>query len=325
MKFGIIGTGAIVEKFLSAASGLPDFELAAFCSRDLVRARRFSARYGAPLAFDSLEAMAASDRVEAVYVASPTALHCKGSIQMLRGGKHVLCEKAAATNAGEWAEMRAAAEESGRVLLEAARHLFVPALEEVRTRLPLLGRIRRVSLVFDQYSSRYDSFKAGIVENAFDPALSNGALMDIGVYCAELLVALFGPPERLTASCVKLDNGVDGQGVILAGYDGMQAVLSYSKIGDSVEPSAIEGEAGSLLLDHVASTGAIRLKLRDGREETVLCPEKGGMRREVEAFLEAAQGKRDLSAYWEYTRMALELMDEARRQQNIVFPADRRA
>lgn len=76
--------------------------------------------------------------------------------------------------------MRKAALENQAVLLEAMRSVYSPGFQAVRENLHKLGKIRRVSFQYCQYSRRYDNFKKGIIENAFNPALSNGALMDIG-------------------------------------------------------------------------------------------------------------------------------------------------
>lgn len=70
-------------------------------------------------------------------------------------------------------------------------------------------------------------------------ARANGALVDIGVYCVQLMVALFGRPESLQSAGILLENGLDGQGMILAKCPGMLAELSYSKICDAAAPSTI--------------------------------------------------------------------------------------
>ena len=72
----------------------------------------------------------------------------------------------------------------------------------------MAGTIRRISFQYAKYSSRYDKFKEGIIENAFNPAFSNGALMDIGVYCVHPLVRLFGMPKKIIADSLLLSNGV---------------------------------------------------------------------------------------------------------------------
>ena len=76
MRFAVIGSGNIVEKFISAARTCEGFELYAVYSRTKERAEEFAAQQGAKVAFWSLEDLAACKEVEAVYVASPNYAHC---------------------------------------------------------------------------------------------------------------------------------------------------------------------------------------------------------------------------------------------------------
>ncbi|MFR6591084.1 MAG: hypothetical protein ACLURV_14390 [Gallintestinimicrobium sp.] len=137
------------------------------------------------------------------------------------------------------------------ILLEAMRSVFSPGFAAIRSLLPVLGTIRQVDFSFCKYSSRYDHFKEGIIENAFHPALSNAALMDIGVYCVHPLVSLFGMPASIQSSSIFLSNGFEGAGTVLLQYPDMQATLRYSKISDSYLPSQIQGEAATLLIDKI--------------------------------------------------------------------------
>ena len=59
MRFAVIGSGSIVEKFISAGRLCEDFELYAVCSRTRERAEQFAAQQGAKKAFWSLEDLAA--------------------------------------------------------------------------------------------------------------------------------------------------------------------------------------------------------------------------------------------------------------------------
>lgn len=56
-------------------------------------------------------------------------------------------------------------------------------------------KLRRVTLEYCQYSSRYDKFRQGEILNAFRPELANGAIMDIGVYPIYMLVQLIWDAE----------------------------------------------------------------------------------------------------------------------------------
>ena len=196
IRFAVIGTNTITDKFLQAASALPDFKLCAVYSRTLARAQEYAQKNNVSLVFDSLEALADSDQIDAVYIASPNFCHAAQSILMMQHHKHVLCEKPIASNASEFQQMYDTAIKNQVILLEAMRSVFSPGFAAIRSLLPVLGTIRQVDFSFCKYSSRYDHFKEGIIENAFHPALSNAALMDIGVYCVHVWHAGFDSKQQ---------------------------------------------------------------------------------------------------------------------------------
>ena len=326
INFGVIGTNVITERFLEAGKDAEGFCLRGVYSRSREKAVDFARKHGADLAFDSLEDMASCKEIDAVYVASPNSLHASQSIQMLKGGKHVLCEKPIASNQREFEEMKKVALEKRRILLEAMRSVYSPGFQAIRENLHKLGKIRRVSFQYCQYSRRYDNFKKGIIENAFNPALSNGALMDIGVYCVHPLVSLFGKPEKVISSSLKLSNGIDGAGTILTEYPDFQGELLYSKITDSRVSSQIQGEEGSLVIREIPDPQEVVLYYRDGRTETLEIPRtENNMVYEIREFLRFIREKRYSHEYLENSQMEIELMDEVRRQQKIFFPADRKS
>jgi len=207
IRFGMVGTGFIADWVLAGARQDARFEAAAICSRNQATADAFAAKHGIPHTFTSLEEMARSPLVDAVYIASPNALHASQSILCMSGGKHVLCEKPLASNAREARAMIEAARRYGVVLMEAMIATLNPNFRIVREQLPRLGTIRRYFASYCQYSSRYDKFREGVVLNAFDPSLSNGAMMDIGVYTVYPMVALFGRPQAVDAQGVVLSSG----------------------------------------------------------------------------------------------------------------------
>lgn len=323
MRFGIIGTGFITDWFLDAGARCGGFQLAAVYSRNLAHAKEYGAKYGATHAFDDLAALAACPDVDAVYVASPNSLHCTHSLQMLEAGKHVLCEKPVASNSAQLNKMLDTARQHNLLLLEAMRPVLSPSVEAIRQHLHRLGTVRRASLVFNQYSSRYDKYKDGVVENAFRPEFSNGALMDIGIYCVEMMVALFGKPLRIKADGVILPGSIDGQGFILAAYTDMLAELSYSKISDGAVPSVIQGEKGALVVNHLITDSTAQLILRGGKTETVSLAKDGGdMAYEIDTFIKLASTPEKAAVYQQCSLDSMEIIDEARRQQGIIFPAD---
>ena len=242
----------------------------------------------------------------------------------MKGKKHVLCEKTIASNQKELKEMIQASEENGVVLLEAMRSVFDPGFKVIQDNLYKLGPIRRVTFQYCQYSSRYDNFKKGIIENAFNPIFSNGGLMDIGVYCVHPLVKLFGMPKKIWFNAVILENGIDGAGTIMVQYKDMQGELIYSKITNSALPSQIQGEKGSMIIREISDIREVTIVYNNGEKEEISIINKydNNMYYEVEEFIKLIQTKENAKIHNQYSFMELEIMDEARKQIGLKFPAD---
>lgn len=381
IRFGIIGTNWITDRFLAAAALHPDFSLAAVYSRTEERAREFAGKHAAlrrhiagtgapdqrvhiasagaeapdqrahnarqaadgsrsqpasanaadlaPLVFTDVEAMAASGEIDALYIASPNSLHARQAIDAMKHGVHVLCEKPIASNGMELAAMIDAARRHGVLLMEAVKSTLMPGFAAVRRHIGEIGAVRRYTASFCQYSSRYDAYKAGEVLNAFRPEFSNGALMDIGIYCIYPAVVLFGKPKAVRASGLLLDSGVDGQGSLLLAYDGMEAVMSYSKITDSALPNEIQGEAGNIVIGKISEPYEVTLRRRDGSSVGLARPEDASagthsMYYELEEFIRLIREGRTESEVnsLAVSAIAMDIMDEARRQIGLRFPAD---
>ena len=289
---------------------------------------------------------------------SPNALHCEQALACIRAGKHVLVEKPVCANHREAERLFAAAREHGVVALEAMRPLHDPALRLIRDALPRLGTIRRTTLRFGKYSSRYDDVLAGRHTNIFDCAMASGALMDIGVYCVEPLIALFGAPRTIQCAAALLDEGtrgitggaIDGAGVLCASYPGHVVTLHYSKITSDLAENQIEGELGTLTFASVSMPSNARIDLRERKAadsvgysststiecalELPSCPNT--MVYELDDFIDAilavqsGASAEDAPAGWlgsvgdlqAISLASLEVMDAAREQIGVRFSAD---
>ena len=324
MRFGIIGTNYISDRFL-AALPFTSAKAVAVYSRKKETGDAFAVRHGIRSVYTSLETFFASDEFDAVYIASPNFLHKEQSILALRAGKHVLCEKPIAPSLREFEEMKAVADEKGLVLVEAMRPTFDSAWERIAALLPSLGSIRSALFDYCQYSGRYDAFLSGTVKNAFNPALSNAALLDIGVYPVSVAARLFGKPKAVKSQSFLLKNGFEGGGSILLAYEGFSAVINYSKVCDSASPSFIIGEKGSVTIDRISEPKKAVIKMRTG-EESILSFDIGeapdNMFYEINAF-SALVADRKTDAVDAISRNTLFVMDEVRGENGIVFPSDK--
>ncbi len=334
IRFGVIGTNNITDWVIAGGREDSRFELVAVCSRTQERADEFAAKHGIPYTFTSLEQMAESDLIDAVYIATPNYMHAKQSIACMNRGKHVLCEKPFASNAREAKEMIEVARKNNVTLMEAMISTLNPNFAIVKDQLKNLGTIRRYFASYCQYSSRYDKFKEGTILNAFKPELSNGAVMDIGIYTIYPMVALFGRPTKIDAQGIVLHTGVDGQGAVNFSYEGMNATVLYSKIANSALPTEIEGEEGNLLLDKIHITKDVKFIPRkatsQGKEQSYSGAAIGLPLEHSEYYYEIAefinlveQGKKEsLVNTLDNSLATMEIIDEIRRQLGVHYPAD---
>ncbi len=328
VKFGIVGSNFITDRIIVAGRMDERFELSAVYSRTAERAAEYSALHGIPNTFTSLEEMASSNDLDAIYIASPNALHASQTILCLEHGKHVLCEKPLASNAREAREMVAAARLNGCTLMEAMKPTLTPNFEVVKEYLPRIGTPRRWFAAFGKYSSRYDALKAGGLPNAFNPQLANGAAMDIGVYAIWPMVALFGAPERVQATVVMLPTGVDGHGAVNFSYDGgnMIATVLYSKMVDMALPWEIEGEQGTIRGNAINSIGQLEFRERGGGWQDITCAQHSGndYSYEISHFIDLVQSGSVESPVNTHARSiaVMEIVDDIRRQAGIIYPAD---
>ncbi len=326
VRFGIIGTNFISDWVIRGGRQDHRFEITAIYSRSQQTADDFAAKHQIPHTFTSLEAMTSSPLIDAVYIASPNALHASQAIMFMKYGKHVLCEKAFASNVREIEKMIDTARKHNVTLMEAMKSTLTPNFLAARDALNEIGKIRCYFASYCQYSSRYDKFKEGIVLNAFQPDLSNGALMDIGIYTIYPMVVLFGRPQTIKAAGVRLSTGVDGEGCVTFGYPDMSAQIMYSKISNSLLPSEIQGENGNIIFDRINIISEVNVHFRNGEKKSITCPpEKDEYYYEVKEFIDLVlSGKQESTINsWKNSLITMEIMDEIRKQLGVVYPADK--
>ncbi len=350
VRFATIGTSGIAEQFLLALADVCEADYVASYSRDLARARDFGTPFGARLFFDDIDDLVSCEDVDAVYIASPNALHAEQALAAIRHGKHVLVEKPFASNEAEARLVFDEARRAGVVALEATRSLHVPAFSAIeRIVAEDLGQVRLATFRFSKVTSRISRLRAGERINVFDPHLSGGALMDIGVYCVEPAVALFGRPERVCALAVTSPavgtSGddpccvIDLAGEALLGYGDKVVSLSYGKLSDDITSSQVEGESGTLAWDQVSCPANLRVHAHEdrgmvfrmeGASTTPVMTElpERDMACEILDFVSAVRGEGGALAARErfetVTVDSLAVMDEIRRQVGVSFPADAR-
>lgn len=323
IRFAVVGTNWITERFIDAAHESGKMRLTAIYSRKLEQAQAFGANYPVEHFFDSLEALAQSDVIDAVYIASPNSLHCQQSLLFLSHKKHVICEKPLASNLREVEQLVACAREHQVVLFEAFKSAHLPNFLILQQALPKIGKLRKAFINYCQYSSRYPRYLAGENPNTFNPQFSNGSIMDIGYYCMASTVALFGAPQTVLASATLLDTGVDAHGSVCLNYGDFDVVISHSKVSNSDIPSEIQGEEGTLVIEKISEAQGVVLTPRGENSQVLTQPQHiNTMLYEAQVFAELVEKRQVEHVGLENSLIVASLLTEIRRQTGVVFPAD---
>jgi predicted dehydrogenase len=129
----LVGTGFAVRTQLPAFRVVPGAEVRALVGRDAGRTADIARRSGIPFATDRLDAVLARPDIEVVCIATPPDLHAPMAAAALRAGKHVLCEKPLALDAGTAVALcRTARQHPDRLALVDHQLRFTPTLRRLR-------------------------------------------------------------------------------------------------------------------------------------------------------------------------------------------------
>ncbi len=271
MKYGIIGTGWIAEAFIRGARLICNSEIAAVYSRTEETGKAFADRNGIPLVFTDIDEFSKGD-FDAVYIASPNALHYEQSKKMLSAGKNVICEKPITVTPAQFLDNKALADKNGLIYMEAIMYMHTPNRERLRENIGRLGRISSAHLDFSQLSSKYPAFLRGERPNIFNPALATGCLMDLGIYCVYPCIDLFGMPEKINADAVFLETGADGSGSASLNYGDKIITFTYSKTGQDYRGSCIYGDEGTINIESISKLINSEYVDNWGKSE-IVCPD----------------------------------------------------
>ncbi len=125
VKIGIIGCGGIANgKHMPSLSKVEGAEMVAFCDLIAERAEAAKDQYGTPDAkvYTDYHKLLADPEIEVVHVCTPNRSHAEISIDAMRAGKHVMCEKPMAKTAADAKRMVEVARETGKKLTIGYQH-----------------------------------------------------------------------------------------------------------------------------------------------------------------------------------------------------------
>ena len=292
----VIGIGDIAtRRVIPAIQAQPRSCLYGVVTRDPAKAAPYTVRV-----WPTVDEALADDAVHAVYVATPVFLHAPQSIQSLRAGKHVLCEKPMAVNESEARIMLRAADESAKTFGVAYYRRSYPKVQRAK-HLLTAGAIGRPVLAELTNHMWFDG--QGTRSWLVDPARAGGGpLFDIASHRIDVLNYLFGQPLQVTAqvSNVVHHYAVEDNATVMIEYaSGVRGVVDvrwHSKVVR--DECRIRGTDGEMELSPLNGPDLVYPGAREN-----LPPHANLHYPMLENFVDAVEGKAPLlssgaSAFW---------------------------
>lgn len=199
MKIGIIGCGNI-----ATSAHIPSYmnnskvEIKYFCDIIEDRARTAVETNQCGLAITDYHDILADPEITAISICTPNHLHAKISIEAMKAGKHVLCEKPAARVYDEALEMQRVQNETGKILNIGVVNRFNNSVNLIKQYIESgdLGEVYHVYISFRSHRS-IPGLGGAFTTKAI---AGGGALIDWGVHFLDIVMYCCGDPEPRTVS-----------------------------------------------------------------------------------------------------------------------------
>jgi len=206
LRIGILGAARIAPTALVKPAGRTGrVVVTAVAARDRTKAEAFAKKHKIPRVLDSYADLIEDSEIDAVYNPLPNGLHGYWTIEAIKAGKHVLCEKPFTANADEARTVAAAANGTpGLIVMEAFHYQYHPLAKRLVeiVRSGELGNITDIDVAFSAPLWRKGDIR-------YQLALAGGATMDMGCYPVSLLRLLAPGPRVINASAKLSSPGVD--------------------------------------------------------------------------------------------------------------------
>lgn len=246
MKVAAVGSGKIVETWLSAIADVEEIVCVALCVREKskVKGEKLAEEFAVETLYTDFQTMLDKEEFDFVYIGIANDVHFQFAKQALESNKNVILEKPFTPTLAETQELISLAKERKLFLFEAITNLYVPMFQVIKDNLHNIGRVKIVNANFSQISTRYANYLAGDIHPVFDPKVYGGALYDINVYNIHLLVALFGEPKEYGYYANRGSNGIDTSGIVHMEFPQCTASAAAAKDAAGECCFSVQGEKG---------------------------------------------------------------------------------
>ncbi len=282
MRFGIIGTGRIAERFVKTAlQGTTGIEITCVYNPRIEGADRFARAHNIDIYTNNLEEF--MGLVDAVYIASPHETHYEYAKAMLNAGKHVLCEKPITLKQQEVEELYNLAKSHNLVLIEAIKTAYCPGFKALMdvVKSGKIGRVMDVEAAFTRLTP--------VNTREYQATEYNGSMLEFGSYVLLPVMRILGTDySDVSFKTIRAVNGVDAYTKVSFSYP---QGMATGKVGLGVKSEGqllISGTNGYILAESPWwMTKKFEVRYEDSnKREVYTCPyESSGLQYEVWAFV----------------------------------------
>jgi predicted dehydrogenase len=254
VRWGIVGTAKIARTAFLPGLRVAGGVAAAVAGRDLARAQGYARANVIERAIEGYQNLIDDPDVDALYIPLPNARHAEWTIQALRAGKPVLCEKPLCGSLAETERVLDVARETGTLLWEAFVFPFHPQMERIRELLAdgAIGELREIQSDF-----HFRLSDPANIRMARD--LAGGALNDVGCYPVRLARELFGDEHESAWATARWAEGSDGVDVDTQGslgFPGGRRLLLSCGFGRRLDTfSRLLGTGGQIHISNAFHPG----------------------------------------------------------------------
>lgn len=315
-RWAYIGSGNIAY---STARSIKkgNHEITAVYGRTFSKVEKFAKKQGAKAYTDLDECLNAED-VDAVYIATPHTSHVDYAVRAMELGKPVLCEKPVGVTTNDVDTLVNSAKENDVYFAEAMWTWFSDVALTVKKWVND-GEIGEVKNVVINYA--FPGIMMSKNSRVLTPSTAGGALLDVGIYPITYCYNIFGYPKSIKCDGT-IKDGIDIKETVVLSYDGFDCTLNMSllKLDESCTITGTNGEI-TLPMFHMASRAIMK---RPGKPKKVFRGKTDYLTEFTRVANEINAGKKE-SDYipFEATRACMQIMDECRKQMNLVYPFEK--
>lgn len=246
IRIGLIGAGIIGKVHLDNYAKLYGAEVVAVCDIDENVLKQVAEQYQIPYTYTDFRDMLQRDDLDAVDVCLHNNLHAQVSIEALKAGKHVYCEKPIAGSYVDGKQMLDAAKEYGKQLHVQLSFLYSKETKAAKTLIDG-GKVGTL------YHARSTGFRRrgrpfvdgyGTKEFLQKKVASGGALFDMGVYRISQILYLMNMPmvKTITGKTYR-EIEMDEKRRQISGFDVEELGVGFVRFEEGITLDIIESWA----------------------------------------------------------------------------------